>query len=124
MISALKLGQSSTRFANQLGFCSIIYCTLLEDLNTLLNFVLLTSLMSLLLLYPKPYGTDVLSFNLTPCCHASIPYTTGFDIKINHPRIQTTGLHESCCHHDCKHCHYCNVDFVLFHNVTCDTNSL
>ena len=31
-----------------------------------------------------------------------------------------TRSHASCCHH----CHYCNVDFVLFHNATCYTNYL
>ena len=47
----------------------------------------------------------------------------GFDIKINHQRIQPTCLHTSHCHHY-SDCHYCNADFVLFHNVTCYTNSL
>ena len=40
-----------------------------------------------------------------------------FDIKI------TTCSHASRCHH-CKYYQYCNVGFVLFHNVTCYTNSL
>ena len=41
----------------------------------------------------------------------------GFDIKIINQRIQTTCLHAS-------HCHHCNVDFVLFHNVTWYNNYL
>ena len=42
------------------------------------------------------------------------------NIKIIHQRIQTT------CEHAPRrlYCHYYNVDFVLFHNVTCLTNSL
>ena len=40
-----------------------------------------------------------------------------FDIKTIQQTIQTTLLHASCCH-------YFNVDFVLFHNVTYYTNSL
>jgi hypothetical protein len=27
-------------------------------------------------------------------------------------------------HLGASHCHYCNVDFVLFHKLTCYTNSL
>jgi hypothetical protein len=65
----------------------------------------------------KPQRTDVLTLNFPPCRHISLSYVMGFDIKIIHQRIQTTRLHASCCH-------YCNVDFVLFHNVTCYTNSL
>ena len=57
------------------------------------------------LISPKPSGTYVLSFNLTPCCHVTLPYIMGFDIKINHPRIQTTCLHTSRCH-QCKYCRY------------------
>ena len=39
-----------------------------------------------------------------------------FDIKVIHQRMQITCSHTS-------RCHYCNVDFVLFHNFTCYTNS-
>lgn len=46
-----------------------------------------------------------------------------FWIRINHERIQTIRSHASGCHH-CDYCRYCNVDFVLFHHVTCYTNSL
>jgi hypothetical protein len=46
-----------------------------------------------------------------------LPYITGLDFKAIHRSIQTTRLHTS-------HCHYCNVDFVLFHNITCYTNPL
>ena len=38
-----------------------------------------------------------------------------FAINKIHQRIQTTCSHTS----RCPHCHYCNVNFVLFHNVTC-----
>jgi hypothetical protein len=60
---------------------------------------------------------DVLSLDHTPCCHGSLPYITGFDIKVFHQRIQTSRSHASCCR-------YYNLDFVLFHNVTCYTYSL
>ena len=53
----------------------------------------------------------MLSSHLPHCCHISLPYIMGFDIKIVHQRIQTTPSHTSHCHH----CHYCNVEFVLFH---------
>ena len=41
---------------------------------------------------------------------------------VNHERSQPTWLHAPRCHH-CSYCRYCNVDFVLFHIVTCYTNS-
>ena len=67
---------------------------------------------------------DVLSLNLPPCCHISFPYITSLDIKTIHQWIQTTCLHvASRCHHH-HYCHQCNVDFMLFHNITCYTNSL
>ena len=60
-------------------------------------------------------GTEVLFINSIPCCHASTPtYIMGFNVKIDHERIQTTHLHASRCHR-CTHCHCCNVDFVSFH---------
>ena len=37
-----------------------------------------------------PHGMDVLSLNILPCCHISLPYITSFDIKVIHRRIQTT----------------------------------
>ena len=43
-----------------------------------------------------------------------------FVIKLIYQRIQPTSSHASRCHH----CHCCNVDFVLFHNVTYYTNPL
>jgi hypothetical protein len=67
---------------------------------------ILTSVMSLPLLYPK--GMDVLISNLLPCCYISLPYIMGFEIKIIHQRTQTIRWYASCCHH----CHYCNVDFL------------
>ena len=72
---------------------------------------------------PKPYGKDVLTLDPACCCHASLPCIIDVDIKINHQRIQTTCLHASHCHLY-NYCRYCNVDFVLFHNVTCYNNSL
>ena len=33
------------------------------------------------------------SLNLPPCCHISLPYIAGFDIKIIYQIIQTTHLH-------------------------------
>ena len=46
-----------------------------------------------------------------------LPYITSSSIIINHQIIQTTHSHAS-------QFHYCNVDFMLFHNVTCYTISL
>ena len=66
---------------------------------------ILTSVMSLPLLSPE--GMDVLILNLPLCCHISLPYIMGFEIKIIHQGIQTIRWYASCCHH----CHYCNVDF-------------
>ena len=52
-----------------------------------------------------------------------IHISRGLDIKVIHQRIQATRSQASHCHHySC--CHYRNVDFVLFHNVTCYINSL
>ena len=76
------------------------------------------SIMLLSLSYiSKSYRTDVLNLNLPPYYHISLPYVMGFDIKVIHQRIKTT-------HSYASHCHYSNVDFVLFHNVTCYNNSL
>jgi hypothetical protein len=62
----------------------------------------------------------VLSLNVLACCHISISYVTYYDIIVIHQRFQTMHSHASRCHH----CQYCNVDFVLFRNVTRYTNSL
>jgi predicted glycosyltransferase involved in capsule biosynthesis len=64
---------------------------------------------------------DVLSLNLPPCCHISLSYIMAIDIKIMNQSIPTTRSYASSC---CHYCHNCNVDFVLFHNVTCYTSSL
>ena len=61
--------------------------------------------MSRLLLYPKPYGMDVLSLSLTPCYHISLLYIMGFDIKINHQRIQTTCSH--------AHTHHVDINVII-----------
>ena len=47
----------------------------------------------------------------------------GFDLKVIYRRIQISRSHASRCHHY-NDCRYCNVDFVLFHNVTNYTNFL
>ena len=47
----------------------------------------------------------------------------GFHIRIIHERIYTTHLHASCWRH-CHYRHCCNVEFVLFHNITCYTKYL
>jgi hypothetical protein len=81
------------------------------------NICIVTMCNILPLLYPETSGSK--------CAHPKSPSLLsyfslvyhGFDIQISHPRIQTTHSHTS-------HCHYCNVDFVVFHNVTCYTNSL
>ena len=52
-----------------------------------------------------------------------LPSITDFDIKIIHQKVQTIFSHASCCRH-CYYCCYCNVDFVLIHNITCYTISL
>ena len=44
----------------------------------------------------------------------------GFDIQVIHQKIQSMCLHASRCHY----CHYDNLDFVLFHNVTHYPNPL
>ena len=36
---------------------------------------------------------DVPSLNLPPCCHISLPYIAGFDIKVIYQSIQTKHLH-------------------------------
>ena len=86
---------------------------------TLRNVTLCSVIFSLV--PQNPRETYVLSFNLPPCCHSSLSYDTSFDIQIIHQRMQTIHLHALCCHH---YCEYCNVDFLLSHNVTCYTNSL
>ena len=89
--------------------------------NYTLTFVMSSFVMSLPLLHPKTQGHRcVLGFNLLPCCYISLSYIMVFDIQMIHRRIQTARSHASRCHH----CHDCNVDFVLFHNVTCYTNYL
>jgi hypothetical protein len=57
-----------------------------------------------------------------PCYHITLSYIMGFDVKIIHQRIQTLRLHASHCHR-CQYGHYCNVDYVSCHNITCYTNS-
>ena len=53
---------------------------------------------------------DVLGLNLPPCCHISFSFIMGFDIRRIQQRIQTPCLYA-------RYCHYCYIDFVLFHNV-------
>ena len=59
----------------------------------------------------------MLSLKFALYCQINLPYIMDFDIKVIHQRNQITRSHAS-------HCHYCNVNFVLFHNVTCYTNPL
>ena len=49
-----------------------------------------------------------------------IPSTITMIITIIHQRIHPTHSQASRCHH----CHRCNANFVLFHYVTCYTDSL
>ena len=49
-------------------------------------------------------------------------YIMDFEIKVNHQKPQSMGSQGSCCHR-CDSFYYCNVGFVLFHNVTCYVNS-
>ena len=75
------------------------------------------------LISQKSNIVDVLSLNIPPRCHVSLSYITNFDVKIVHQRIQTTCSHASRCHH----CHYfiiAMLNFVLFHDVKCYSNSL
>ena len=71
----------------------------------------------------NPEGNKCAQFNLPPCCHVSLSYVMGLDIELIHQRMQTTRLHASHCYHH-YYCRYGNVDFMLFHNFTCYTNSL
>ena len=85
-----------------------------------LTSIMSPSVMSFPLLYPKTLGNRCPQSKSPSCCHISFSYIMGFDIKQIHHQIQTTHSHASCGHY----CHYCNVDFVLFHNMSCYTNSL
>ena len=87
-----------------------------------LNSIISTSFMS----SPSSYTPNVrivCSRFESHCLSSRFPYVyiMGFDIKINHQRIQTTHSHASRCHH-CSYCQQCNLDFVVFHNVTCYYN--
>ena len=89
-----------------------------------LNSTISTSLMSRLLLYPETLGSGCSQFkSLSPYRHITFQHIMGFDNIINHQGIQTTRLHASRYHH-CNYCHYCEADYVLFHNATCYINSL
>ena len=65
----------------------------------------------------QKYTTNVLGLNLTPYCHVSLHTSRPLTLKYT-KKIQTMHSHASICHH----CNYCNVDFVLFHNVACYTH--
>ena len=80
----------------------------------------LTSIMSLPLLYPETMGNGCAQSKPSSLLSHFLSCITDFDIKIIHQIIQTTRPHASRCHH----CHYCSIDFVLFHNVTCYTYCL
>ena len=83
------------------------------------------SLMSLLLYIPTP--TDPREWmNLISHRHVALPYITGFAIMLTHKKknAKPHGSHASQCQDDCNRCHYCDIDSVLFHNVTCYTDSV
>ena len=63
---------------------------------------------------PLEVGTDVFSLNIPLCCHISLPYTTKSLHQNNPPKKSN---HAWCCH-------YCNIDFVLFHNAISYNDSL
>ena len=92
--------------------------TLVTTFYTLM-YVMSPSIMSLLLLYPKTLGNGCAQFKFPPWCHISLLYIKDSNIKLIFQRIKTTFLHPPRWRH--CHCHYCNVDFVLFHNATCYT---
>ena len=60
---------------------------------------------------------DVISLHL-PHGDNSLPYSMGFDIKTTQLRIKQHAREHT------SRCHYYDVDFVLFHNVTCYGNAL
>ena len=64
------------------------------------------------------------SINLPPFCHTSLPYITGFDIEITTKEFKPHAATHHFCHHSSLTLLYCNIDFVLFHNVTYYTTSL
>ena len=74
------------------------------------------------LLHPRTLGNICAWFHSPSLSSHPPPYITCFNIKIIqiHQRIETTRLHTSRCHHR----HSCNVDFVLFHDVTHYINSM
>ena len=51
-----------------------------HSLSYTLKSILSTSLLSILLIYPKHWGTDVMN-NLTPRCHVFLPYITCLTFK-------------------------------------------
>jgi hypothetical protein len=80
-----------------------------------INSAIPTTLMSLFLLYPttlwnrcSQFKTQFLFSHFLPLCH-------GFEINPKHTLTHIMLSSFSCCH-------YCYVDFTLFHNVTCHTN--
>ena len=80
--------------------------------------------MSLPFLYLETIGNGCAQFKSPSLLsHFSLIYY-GFRCENNLPKNSNHMLtHSSRCHHH-HYCHYCNVGFVLFHNVTCFTNSV
>ena len=77
-------------------------------------------IMSPPLLYLETLGKGCAQFK-SPSLSSHFPLTySNNNIKVIHQRVQST------CSHAPRHpyCHYCNADFVLFHNVTCYINTL
>ena len=74
-------------------------------------------------LISQTLGNGCSQFNLTPYYHISFPYITCWILK---QTIQEIKPHART-HHaviNSNSCHYYNVHFMLFHNITCYTNSL
>ena len=83
---------------------------------SLYNSVTSTSLMSLLLLYLETLGNGWSQFKSHSLLSISLLIYHGvLDVTLN---ISTTCSHAWYCYF-CNCCHCCNVDFVLFHSVTC-----
>ena len=70
---------------------------------------------------------DVLITNIPPCCHISLPYIMGYNQVTTFKKSTKEFKPHGYTHHivlHCNYCHFCNVDFVLFHIVTYDANCL
>ena len=73
------------------------------------------SVMSLPLLCPQTLGKGCAQFEYPSSLSYFLPIYHMFWHQNNLLKNSTTHSHASCCHRS----HYCNVDFVCFHTVTC-----